>query len=172
MAGTWFLRYILLPVALMAGLLLPAIGADSSTAAVATRRLSTGLPPSRSSGSVPEAWVAAADAVPVVNGKLDDNAWSTAPPIVLGQLERRGEAEPRTEVRFLHHEGVLYIGAKLAEPNMAKLNRAVTAPDGPVWGDDSLEIFLSPTAGHDYFQFIVARGGRSSLARASATPKH
>ena len=44
---------------------------------------------------------------------------------------------------------------------MAKLNRAVTAPDGPVWGDDSLEIFLSPTAGHDYFQFIVGRGGRS-----------
>jgi hypothetical protein len=171
MAGTWFLRYKLLPMALTAGLLLPAIAADTSTAAVATRRLSTGLPPSRSSGSVPEAWVAAADAVPVVDGKLDDNAWSTAPPIVLGQLERRGEAEPRTEVRFLHHEGVLYIGAKLAEPNMAKLKRAVTAPDGPVWGDDSLEIFLSPTAGHDYFQFIVGAGGAIFARQGLGDPK-
>jgi len=172
MVDVRFPRRLGLSLALASGLLALLAGAsDPAGAAVATRRLSTGLPPSRSSGSVPEAWVAPADAAPVLDGRLDENVWKTAPPLVLGELERRGETSPRTEVRLLWRDRTLYVGAELTEPHVAKLKRSAAAPDGPAWQDDSLEVFLSPRAGHDYFQFILGAGGAVFDRQGHGDPK-
>jgi len=128
-------------------------------AAVVTRRLGTGLPPAPAGAKLPEAWVAPADKVPVIDGKLDEAAWSKTRPVLLGKLESHGKATPRTEAFLVHTGGVLYVGVKLAEPLVADLKSAVRDADGPAYSDDSVELFLSPHPGRGYYQLIVSAGG-------------
>ncbi|MGA2069149.1 MAG: sugar-binding protein [Thermoguttaceae bacterium] len=127
--------------------------------AVVTRRLGTGLPPAVAGDDLPQAWAAPAEKPPAIDGRLDERAWSKTRPIVLGQLQRAGETSPRSEVRFSCHGGILYVGAKLAEPNVEKLKRTVTRHDGPAWEDDSVELFLAPDADRDYYQIVVSASG-------------
>lgn len=129
----------------------------TAQSSVVTIRLGTGLVGSRK--GLPEAWVAPATTAPKIDGQLDDDAWSVAKPIVLGRLERVGTVQPRTDVLLIRNAGVLYIGVELAEPNMAQLRRTVTQHDGPVYQDDSVELFLSPRPEAGYYQIIVNANG-------------
>jgi hypothetical protein len=95
----------------------------------------------------------------VIDGRLGEPAWKAARPIVLGKVKAPGETSPRTEVRFLHKDGVLYVGAALDEPEVGKLRRKVTGHDGPAYADDSVELFLSPHPVEGYFQLIFGAGG-------------
>lgn len=147
-------------VLLAIGLAAAAAGLVSTgQAAVVTKRLGTGLPPSRSTGRLPEAWVAPAKQAPKIDGRLDDEAWSLTRPVVLGKLQSYGETSPRTEARLIHKDGVLYVGVELAEPNVEKIKRTVKELDGPAYGDDSIELFLSPDPSRGYFQVIVSASG-------------
>ncbi|MBC8874157.1 MAG: carbohydrate-binding family 9-like protein [Planctomycetes bacterium] len=145
-----------LPLALLLLVLAPASDGDAATV---TRRLSTGLTATDDADGLPKAWVAPAATAPKMDGQLDDNAWSVTKPIVLGRLERVGRAEPRTEVSLIHNDGVLYIGVKLDEPNLGQLRREVTQRNGPVYRDDSVELFLSPNPDAEYYQIIVNANG-------------
>jgi hypothetical protein len=131
----------------------------AADAAVATTRLSTGLGPSSAGNGLPQAWAAPLTQAPAKDAWPDAKAWEATRPITLGRLERHGEASPRTEVRFLRTNSTLYLRANLAEPNMAGLKRAVTQRDGPVYADDSLELFLAPSAGDGYYQLVLGAGG-------------
>jgi hypothetical protein len=131
----------------------------SAQAAMVTRRLKTGLQPSSPGDDLPQAWAAPVEDPPTLDGRLDDKCWSATRPVVLGKLERYGEASPRTEARFLHKAGVLYVGLKLAEPNVGKLKRSVKQHDGPAWEDDSVELFLQPRADREYYQLVISAGG-------------
>jgi hypothetical protein len=121
--------------------------------------LGTGLSPSASEERLPEAWVAPAKEPPKLDGRLDDDVWSAAEPIVLGMLEREGKTRPRTEVRLVYAGGMLYVGCQLTEPAIGKLKRGVDTPDGPAYQDDSVELFLSPYPERGYFQMIVSATG-------------
>jgi hypothetical protein len=146
----------------------------SATAAgdVVTRRLGTGLPPSPSRGRLPEAWVAPAKKAPRIDGKLDDPAWSETRPVVLGKLESHGEASPETEARLVHKDGVLFVGVRLAEPNVGAMKRTVTDADGPAYRDDSVELFLSPHPSRAYYQMIVSATGAIYDRHGHGNPSH
>jgi hypothetical protein len=146
--------------------------AAASAADVATRRLGTGLPPSPARGRLPEAWVAPAKETPRIDGKLDDPAWSETRPVVLGKLESQGEASPKTEARLVHKDGVLFVGVKLAEPNVAAMKRTVTDADGPAYQDDSVELFLSPHPNRGYYQMIVSATGAIFDRHGHGNPAH
>ncbi len=120
-------------------------------AAVVTKRLGTGLPPSSAGSEGSQAWAAPVEEAPTIDGRLDEKAWDATRPVVLGKLERYGEASPRTEARFLRKGGTLYVGVRMSEPNIEKLKRTVTQHDGPVWEDDSVELFLQPRHDGDYY---------------------
>jgi len=141
-------------------------------AAVVTRRLGTGLPPSPTAARLPEAWVAPAESAPKIDGKLDDSAWSKTRPVVLGKLESQGETSPRTEARLVHRDRVLYVGVKLAEPNAAGIKRTVTEADGPCYRDDSVELFLSPHPDRGYFQMILSASGAIFDRHGHGNPAH
>jgi hypothetical protein len=144
--------------------------AHAAAADVATVRLATGLPPSPSGGRLPEAWVAPVEQGPTIDGRLDDTAWTAARPVVLGKLESRGRASPRTEARLVRTDRVLYVGVRLAEPNVAAMKRAVTKADGPAYSDDSVELFLSPHPDRGYFQMIVSATGAVYDRRGHGDP--
>ena len=131
-------------------------------AAVVTMRLSTGLRASSSGDGLPQAWAAPAKEPLAIDGRLDERAWEACPPVVLGKLERPGDTSPRSEVRFMHGRGMLYLGMKLTEPNIDKLKRSATTHDGPAWDDDSVELFLAPHANNEYYQIIASASARSS----------
>lgn len=60
--------------------------------------------------------VRVAGRAPVVDGRLDDSAWTQAPPITdfVQKLPTEGAAPTaRTEVRFLYDEGAVYVGARM-----------------------------------------------------------
>ena len=132
--------------------------ADQADAAV-TVRLGTGRTATGTTNGLAKAWVAPANAAPTLDGRIDEACWSAPRPIVLGKLATHGKTSPRTEVRLVHHGGVLYLAVRLDEPNAGQIKRATVGPDGRAWEDDSVELFLSPEPESGYFQFVFSAGG-------------
>jgi hypothetical protein len=145
--------------------------AVAAKAAVVTKRLGTGLPPASSGSEGPQAWAAPVAEAPTIDGRLDEKAWNATRPVVLGKLDRHGEATPRTEARFLQKGGTLYVGVKLSEPNMAGLKRSVAQHDGLVWEDDSVELFLQPRHDSDYYQIVIGASGAIYDRRDRGNPQ-
>lgn len=80
---------------------------------------------------------------PTVDGILAPGEWAQAAPlspfVAVG-----GKALPQcaTEVWVTYDDHSLYIGALLHDPEPTKLKADATDRDGPVWTDDSLELFF------------------------------
>lgn len=145
--------------------------ANRGRAAVVTKRLGTGLPASRSAGILPQARVAPVERAPQIDGKLDEEGWRAASPIVLGKLETHGRTSPRSEVRLLHKDKILYVGAKLSEPNIDRLKRTQREHDGPLDRDDSVELFLWPDPSRGYYQLIISASGAVYDRQGHGDPK-
>lgn len=85
------------------------------------------------------------DAVPTLDGKLDDSCWQAAPPANDFRVLKVGEpAVNQTQFRVLWDDQALYLGITAfgdfsAGPTIRRYRR-----DEGVWGDDSMEIFLDP----------------------------
>lgn len=95
----------------------------------------------------------------VMDGKLDDGAWKSAP-LQSGftHLSRAGKSAPdaQTEFKILADKENLYVGILCKEPQMKKVN---TSPSGPMWGPDAVELFLLPSGQPDeFYQFAVTAG--------------
>ncbi|MBU0716393.1 MAG: hypothetical protein KJ964_13640 [Verrucomicrobia bacterium] len=114
---------------------------------------------------------------PVLDGQLDDPAWQSA--IEAGNFylsNGNGFAMEKTFVYCVHDDQNLYVAFRCAESildpvqnRLGEFKAEVKAKDGPVWGDDSVEIFLAPHGGN-YYQIVVnsigtvydAKGGDAS----------
>lgn len=82
---------------------------------------------------------------PTLDGKLDDGCWQatrqTAPFV---KLTLGTPAEVQSVAYMAYDSEKLYIGVHCSEPEMARIKAEVTERDGPVYGDDCIEIFLIP----------------------------
>lgn len=103
---------------------------------------------------------------PVIDGRLDDAAWKHAIVVSDFLLLSKPAREPQqTEVRAVYDADALYLSFRCHEmvldPMQQRLHefRSQVSPkthDGRVWNDDSIEVFLSPSAsGRPYYHFIV-----------------
>lgn len=100
--------------------------------------------------------VIAAKMAPAVDGNLDDEVWSGAPQ-VSGLWPSAADHQPAvaTEVWLAYDRSNLYVAWRCAEPELSNLVAKVNQADGPLWGDDSVELFID--AGQDqqtYRHFI------------------
>jgi len=103
-------------------------------------------------------------AAPVIDGRLDDACWATTPAAQQFFL-RKGEGLPgeTSELRLLWDDANLYVGARcfaeVLRPALQRTGEFVakeTEHDGPVFHDDSVEIFLAPAADPaGYMQFVT-----------------
>lgn len=106
---------------------------------------------------------------PVIDGKLDDSAWSKARELSGFVLLNAGEKPAaETRVKVLTDGTSLYFGFKCAEPNMDQLVARQTERDSQVWTDDSVEVILDPTHDRKGLLHLVVN---SAGARYDATVK-
>jgi len=93
---------------------------------------------------------------PVIDGRLTDPAWASAPwSEDFVDIRGAGEEPPpfRTRVKLLWDENFLYVGAELEEPH---LWGTLEARDAIIYRDDDFEIFLDPDGdGKAYFEIEV-----------------
>jgi len=86
----------------------------------------------------------------IVDGRLDDAAWSGATPITRFTQQRPNEGAPasvRTEVRILYDDDALYVGARMYDPlgGRGVTSRLARRDDDP----QSDELWVSIDAYHD-----------------------
>ena len=89
----------------------------------------------------------------VVDGRLDDRAWSRAPwsaPFVDIEGSRRPAPALRTRVRMLWDDEYWYIAAELEEPD---LWATIRERDAVIFRDNDFELFVDPSGtAHRYFE--------------------
>jgi hypothetical protein len=92
----------------------------------------------------------------VIDGKLDDAAWTGAVVIDdfrLPWLADAPRARKGTRARMLWDDDSLYVGADMDD---ADLYADITAHDGNTWENDVFEVFLKPAAEEPaYYEFHV-----------------
>lgn len=81
-----------------------------------------------------------------IDGRLDEPWWQKASTIALDYTKDGGEAWRKTTVYLLSDKERLYLAYICEEPAIKSLKSQIKQNDGPVFLDDSVELFLSPTA--------------------------
>lgn len=97
-----------------------------------------------------------ASAPVIVDGRLDDAAWASAPwSDDFGDMASgvRPDASLRTRVKMLWDDRYLYIGADIAGPH---LWAEMTRHDSPLYQENAFEFFIDPDGdNHDYYEFEI-----------------
>jgi hypothetical protein len=87
---------------------------------------------------VPRVRAVRAERPPVIDGRLDDAVWSSAPAhsgfLQTTPTEGAAPTQP-TEVRILYDDGALYIGARMSESDPTKIRRELARHDAGGDGD-------------------------------------
>ncbi|MFA6929188.1 MAG: DUF4838 domain-containing protein [Lentisphaeria bacterium] len=98
-----------------------------------------------------------------IDGQLAEADWKNADIISNFKLTKIGESRPaeqQTSVRVVYEPDNIYFGIEAMEPFPDKLLTAINQLDGPVWEDNTLEIFLThPDLGNAYYQLIFNAKG-------------
>lgn len=94
---------------------------------------------------------------PIVDGSLAEACWQKAAATGGFAHPQSGAAATQpTEFRVLTTDHALYVGVVAHDPNAGKIRARCADHDGPLWGDDCIEIFLSPANdGMEYVQVIA-----------------
>ncbi len=93
---------------------------------------------------------------PVIDGRLDDEAWQQAP-WTAEFIDIEGEAKPRprfrTRAKMTWDEDHFYVAAWMAEPHVWG---TLTDRDSIIYNDNDFEVFIDPDGdSHDYYELEV-----------------
>lgn len=111
---------------------------------------------------------------PMLDGTLSDLAWQGASRT--GDFRCRDSGEPasqRTDVRVCYDRSTLYLAFECFEARMGQMKTECTTDGGPVWNDDSIEVFISANSVADLatcYQFVVNSAGAKTALRPLGTP--
>ncbi|MDP6507258.1 MAG: sugar-binding protein, partial [Planctomycetota bacterium] len=124
----------------------------------------------------PNLIVPEATAPPEIDGSLSDPAWQKAPRAFMVRNDARGKPKQDTWLKVVSDDDHLYVAVHCAENRMERLRANVKETDGPLWSDDSLEMFIDPGHKEDfsYYQFIFNAIGTAHHTKAgdkSWTPR-
>ncbi len=95
---------------------------------------------------------------PNVDGLANDPAWAAARPAAGFALRDRAPAKNRTTVKAVYSDTALYLLFNCSEPHPDRIVEKEKEPDGHVWLDDSVDIYIYPTGSRDdkklsYYRF-------------------
>ncbi len=95
-------------------------------------------------------------AAPVIDGKLDDDAWNTAAwttEFVDIEGDKRPKPRLTTRAKMLWDDQYLYIAAELEEPHVWA---TLTKHDAVIFQDNDFELFVDPDGdNHQYYEFEI-----------------
>ena len=93
---------------------------------------------------------------PVIDGKLDDAAWSSAPwTVAFGDIEGDTKPDPRflTRAKMGWDDDYFYVAADMEEPHVWG---TLTKRDSIIYNDNDFEVFIDPDGdNHDYYELEV-----------------
>ena len=92
---------------------------------------------------------------PALDGTMQDPLWEKCPPWPLGACTSDARQKYRTWAKVLLDPAHVYVGVYCEEPDTAGMPAKVTKRDGPVWEDDSVEVFLRPDPQEPCCQLIA-----------------
>ncbi|MEK6794306.1 MAG: sugar-binding protein [Spirochaetota bacterium] len=100
----------------------------------------------------------------VLDGKLDEASWQSAPSSGAFRwlkIREKPSAPVKTEFRVITDSTAVYIGIRLDEPEMAKLKAATFGRDNMgTFSQDLVELFFDPEGkGNTYYQYAISAGG-------------
>ncbi len=82
---------------------------------------------------------------PVIDGDLFEKAWAKSVPLSpFYQIDAITQPNKPTQGFLLWDEKYLYIGARVYDPQMKRIQITQINPDSAVWLDDTLEILVDP----------------------------
>ena len=106
------------------------------------------------------------EAEPVIDGRIEDEAWKKCPEAGGFFVLNGGYAnvERQTFFRAFRNKDSIYLAVRCLEPAAAKI--PTTAKDGDfLWNHDSIELFFIPSGAETYRQLIASAGGARWNAR-------
>ena len=94
---------------------------------------------------------------PVLDGRLDDPCWQEAAVGTGFVTPQAGKPVAcQTTFRVVYDAENIYFGVRAEDPDARKAKCRHVEHDGPLWGDDCIEIFLEPERrGMEYVQVIA-----------------
>ncbi len=94
---------------------------------------------------------------PLVDGNPNDAAWEKAAVFTLAHRLGNGAPQVATTVRLCFSDLHLFALFVCEEPQPERMRRSVQMPDGEVWRDDCVELFLAPNAEEPavYYHIVV-----------------
>jgi len=95
---------------------------------------------------------------PKIDGILDEEIWKRAASATEFKHADGGEPEAKTRLLVARDGKALYVAVECFEDakSLALLQAKVAEHDGPVWGDDSVELFIDPSGKRStYYQIIT-----------------
>jgi len=105
---------------------------------------------------------------PTLDGTIDGDAgWTGAASLHLTLSNGAGPTELPTEAKVGLREGTLYVGFVCGEDRLDNIVAQVTEPDGPVWQDDCVEVFIDPGVTEKRFYQVVVNSLGTILRTAS-----
>ena len=104
---------------------------------------------------------------PTIDGRIAAGEWAEATACTGFSDLRDGLARPAQPVFFAAYSpAALYVAVRLPLPANSTPVAAVEQRDGPVYQDDSVEVFVAPVAdGDEYFQFALNAAGTQRDAK-------
>ncbi|MFH1478027.1 MAG: carbohydrate-binding family 9-like protein [Verrucomicrobiota bacterium] len=115
--------------------------------------------------TLPLTTITAATAAPNLDGVLNDPCWKHAAEICMAANRRGEKLTEQTRFLLAYDQSNLYVGVEAEQSYLdpvfnllGSVKPTVTQRDGPVYCDDSAEIFLMPTADF-YYQFVINSAG-------------
>ncbi len=107
---------------------------------------------------------------PRIDGKLDDACWQSAAILKDFVLNNGDPAREQTIGYLACDKDNVYIAMKCLESQVAGIVANAKEHDGPVWDDDTVEIFLDPNNDQQgYFQILVNSRGAYAEQKCSAS---
>ncbi len=119
--------------------------------------------PAAPPGPFPSAEVLSTDTPPTIDGDLDDPAWKDKRlKGAMLNVYTSKVATVQSRIYVTYDAKYLYVAFDMPEPNVGGMVTRQTDPgahrDGPVWEDDSVEIFVDPLNGQKgpkYYHVVV-----------------
>ncbi len=108
----------------------------------------------------PQVTVPRCRTAPTIDGTLSAGEWDHAAGIGCFSVIDGSLAPAQPQVMLTYGAETLYIAARLPLPEGTRPKAAAEQRDGPVWSDDTLEVFLDPTGRRgEYRQIAVNAAG-------------
>ncbi len=93
---------------------------------------------------------------PVIDGDLFEKAWAKSVPLSpFYRVDAITQPNKPTQGFLLWDEQYLYIGARVYDPQMKRVQTTQTNPDSAVWLDDTLEILIDPNPKTPTYHHLV-----------------